>query len=321
MNMMRINRFDGKPTRAKSYAKWKNFSPGRLSESREIFGSLKVVVDQRLFSDSGSCLRNTHCIVMFVNAYETSITWNANCDVKICWKSTFYFQDDSRRLLYSVYPASEEGKKVFFWSLPSTICSDERSLHVIVAQYDPRNTPRSSCNHPIPLALLACQFRYKSPAYVVHEVIQRLTFTAGSCDSVLKCSQRPLKNASLPNLPHFIKDITEKSKVTDIIMVVGLIYVHRLKKTLPPEARGDFDTPYKIFLSSILVASKYLSDHSLQNKTIADITNGLYTIKDVNTMERSFLGLLKYDLWVDRDEVKKFLEEHRDLALDVDWDV
>ncbi|CAG8717149.1 13047_t:CDS:2, partial [Acaulospora morrowiae] len=52
---------------------------------------------------------------------------------------------------------------------------DERSLHVIVAQYDPKNTLRSSCNHPIPLALLACQFRYKSPAYVVNEVIQRLS--------------------------------------------------------------------------------------------------------------------------------------------------
>ncbi|CAG8545833.1 10259_t:CDS:1 [Acaulospora colombiana] len=142
-----------------------------------------------------------------------------------------------------------------------------------------------------------------------------IAFTADSCDSVLQCSQR--SNASLPDLLHFVKDITERSKVTDITMVVGLIYVHRLKKTLPPEARGDSDTPYKIFLSSILVASKYLSDHSLQNKTIADITNGLYTIKDVNTMERSFLGLLKYDLWVDYNEIKKFADEHQNLAVNV----
>ncbi|RHZ55455.1 hypothetical protein Glove_415g17 [Diversispora epigaea] len=144
-----------------------------------------------------------------------------------------------------------------------------------------------------------------------------MSFTAGSCDSVLQCSQRSLKNASLPNLLHFIKDITNKSRISKMTMIVGLIYVHRLKKTLPPQARGDFDTPYKIFLSTILVASKYLSDHSLQNKTIADITDGLYTVKDVNTMERSFLGLLKYDLWVDYDEVKNFEAEHRaDLELD-----
>ncbi|CAG8518255.1 5177_t:CDS:1 [Ambispora gerdemannii] len=103
-------------------------------------------------------------------------------------------------------------------------------------------------------------------------------------------------------------------------MVVGLIYVHRLKRTLPATARGDFDTPYKIFLSAILLASKYLSDHSLQNRNIADITNGLYSVKDVNTMERSFLGLLKYELWVDVDEVKKFLDQHRvELDIDVDW--
>ncbi|RIA91224.1 hypothetical protein C1645_692906 [Glomus cerebriforme] len=129
-----------------------------------------------------------------------------------------------------------------------------------------------------------------------------------------------MNNSSLPNLIHFIKSVTTKSRVSKMTMVVGLIYVDRLKKTLPSSARGDFDTPYKIFLSAILVASKYLSDHSLQNKTIADITDGLYTNKDVNTMERSFLGLLKYNLWVDADEVKSFLEEHRvELDIDVNW--
>ncbi|CAG8591377.1 13941_t:CDS:2 [Racocetra fulgida] len=65
---------------------------------------------------------------------------------------------------------------------------------------------------------------------------------------------------------------------------------------------------------------KYLSDQSLQNKTIADITDGLYTVKDINTMERSFLGLLKYDLWVDRNEVENFLDQHRvELEINFDW--
>jgi len=102
-------------------------------------------------------------------------------------------------------------------------------------------------------------------------------------------------------------------------IVVSLIYINRLKKTLPSTAQGDFDTPYKIFLSSILVASKYLSDHALQNKNIANITNGLYTNRDVNTMERSFLGMLRYDLWVEADEIKAFLEEHKVELVDIDW--
>ncbi|CAG8441584.1 8122_t:CDS:2 [Cetraspora pellucida] len=93
-----------------------------------------------------------------------------------------------------------------------------------------------------------------------------------------------------------------------------------IRRSLPSTARGDFDTPYKIFLSAILVASKYLSDQSLQNKTIADITDGLYTVKDINTMERSFLGMLKYDLWVDRHEVENFLDQHRvELKVNFDW--
>ena len=125
-----------------------------------------------------------------------------------------------------------------------------------------------------------------------------------------------MNNSSLPNLLHFIKDVTARSKISKMTMVVGLIYVDRLKKKLPSTARGDIDTPYKIFLSAILVASKYLSDHSLQNKNIADITNGLYTNRDVNTMERSFLCMLRYDLWVEADEVKAFLEEH---DININW--
>ncbi|CAG8528335.1 4205_t:CDS:2 [Paraglomus occultum] len=149
-----------------------------------------------------------------------------------------------------------------------------------------------------------------------------MSFTAGSCDSVLQCSQRSLKNASLPDLMHFIREITAKAKVSTTTMVIGLIYIHRLKKILPATARGDFDTPHKIFLSTILVASKFVCDESLQNKMIADVTGGLYSVRDVNTMERSFLGLLKYDLWVSGEEVKAFLEEHKhELDLGADWNM
>src|SRR5581483_12259421 len=138
----------------------------------------------------------------------------------------------------------------------------------------------------------------RSADYLIFFIFFLIAFTACSCDSVLKCSQRSRNNPSLPNLLQFIKDVTTRSKVSKMTIVVSLIYINRLKKTLPSTAQGDFDTPYKIFLSSILVASKYLSDHALQNKNIANITNGLYTNRDVNTMERSFLGMLRYDLWV-----------------------
>jgi hypothetical protein len=93
-------------------------------------------------------------------------------------------------------------------------------------------------------------------------------------------------------------------------MVISLIYLHRLKSKLPSHARGDFDTPFKLFLAAILVASKYTSEcgTSLTSHAVAKMTNGLYNARDVNLMERSFLGLIKFDLWVDVDEVKEFVE-------------
>lgn len=128
---------------------------------------------------------------------------------------------------------------------------------------------------------------------------------------VLQCEERSVSQHSMPNLLQFIKEISTKADVSPITLLVGLIYVHRLKKNLPALARGEFDTPYRIFLAAILVASKYLSDNSLHNKTIAMVTEGLFSLKDVNTMERSFLGLLKYELWVTDQEINEFLEEHR----------
>lgn len=93
---------------------------------------------------------------------------------------------------------------------------------------------------------------------------------------------------------------------------MSLIYLHRLKLRLPRYARGDYDTPYRLFLAAILTASKFMSEGGtgLTSQMISQITDGLYSAKDVNLMERSFLGLMRYELWIDVDEVKLFLQEN-----------
>lgn len=37
---------------------------------------------------------------------------------------------------------------------------------------------------------------------------------------------------------------------------------------------------------------------------------GVYTSREVNLMERSFLGLIGYELWVAVEEIKEFLDEY-----------
>ncbi|KAF9574539.1 hypothetical protein EC968_006151 [Mortierella alpina] len=48
------------------------------------------------------------------------------------------------------------------------------------------------------------------------------------------------------------------------------------------------------------------------NRLFSKITNGLYTLRDINTMERSFLGLLKFSLFVTEEDVLGFIQSHQD---------
>lgn len=94
-----------------------------------------------------------------------------------------------------------------------------------------------------------------------------------------------------------------------------LIYLLRLKSKLPDNAKGGPDTPYRLFLAAVLTSSKYLSETGtgLTSTHLSALTNSLYTPKDINRMERSFLGLIRYDLWVSTQEIQSFITLYGDL--------
>lgn len=88
--------------------------------------------------------------------------------------------------------------------------------------------------------------------------------------------------------------------------------MNRLKLGLPSHAHGDTDTPYRLFIAAILIASKFLSETGtcLTSQAIVVMTNHVYTPKDINQMERSFLGLIKYNLFVNVQSIKEYLDVH-----------
>ncbi|GJJ68834.1 hypothetical protein EMPS_01180 [Entomortierella parvispora] len=117
------------------------------------------------------------------------------------------------------------------------------------------------------------------------------------------------QSISQPGLIHFLRTICAHAKVSELALVISLIYVDRLKKVLTSMARGDPDTPFKIILSALLVVKKFLDEDSFGlNRLFSKIT--LYTLSDINTMERSFLGLLQYRVFVTDEEVSQFLACH-----------
>ncbi|KAG1586211.1 hypothetical protein G6F48_006746 [Rhizopus delemar] len=114
------------------------------------------------------------------------------------------------------------------------------------------------------------------------------------------------KSRSLPPLEEFIHSLSERTKLSSPTLLLSVLYLLRLKTKLPATAKGASDTPYRLFLASILTSSKYLCDqHSLTSRRLSEMT--VYSAKEINSMERSFLSLLRYDLWVTTDHLGEVL--------------
>lgn len=120
----------------------------------------------------------------------------------------------------------------------------------------------------------------------------------------------------LPPLNEFIYEFYKrKNDFPCAVKLFTLIYLLRLKSKLPDNARGGYDTPYRLFLAAVLTSSKYLSETGtgLTSVTLSYLTHHVYTPKDINRMERSFLGLIRYDLWVSADDIQSFMKSYGDL--------
>ncbi|KAI8636009.1 hypothetical protein BD408DRAFT_398095 [Parasitella parasitica] len=150
-----------------------------------------------------------------------------------------------------------------------------------------------------------------------------LAFTTLTAQNLLNCSAS--KNCrSLPPLSDFIQDLYSRATskrssyrggLSCAVKLFALIYLFRLKSKLPDHAKGGFDTPYRLFLAAVLASSKYLSETGtgLTSTHLSVLTNSVYTPKDINQMERSFLGLICYDLWVSAKDIQSFIKLYGDL--------
>lgn len=52
----------------------------------------------------------------------------------------------------------------------------------------------------------------------------------------------------------------------------------------------EFDTPYKMFIAAVILASKFVEDANTMAHSIYKLVAPLYNARAINEMERSFLG-------------------------------
>ncbi|KAI7904048.1 uncharacterized protein BX663DRAFT_506209 [Cokeromyces recurvatus] len=122
-----------------------------------------------------------------------------------------------------------------------------------------------------------------------------IAYTAIHVKTLLKCSKERhyYQQRLLPTLPIFIRHIFYHCKLTPTILIIAIIYLGRLKSNLPRKSRGEFDTPYKMFIAAVILASKFAEDSNKIAHSIYRLVAPLYNHKEINEMERSFLGVVQ----------------------------
>ncbi|KAI8870035.1 hypothetical protein GQ42DRAFT_106459, partial [Ramicandelaber brevisporus] len=111
----------------------------------------------------------------------------------------------------------------------------------------------------------------------------------------------------IPVLSRFIQQLVAHARVPIGTLLASMVYLERLKRRLPKEARGMECTCHRVFLAALIVAGKYFNDVSSKNKYWARYSV-VFSVAEVNLMEKQLLALLDYDLRVEQDDFVERLE-------------
>lgn len=131
------------------------------------------------------------------------------------------------------------------------------------------------------------------------EMVQLLVTTT---ESVIRLSRHSYPsppnspNAKVPSLEKFIMALITHSNVQTPTLMSALVFLCRLRDVLPPRSHGMETTHHRIFLGTLITAAKTLNDSSPLNKHWAHYTDGLLSVREVNTVEREILNSLQWNL-------------------------
>ncbi|KAI8886167.1 hypothetical protein K501DRAFT_244699 [Backusella circina FSU 941] len=144
-----------------------------------------------------------------------------------------------------------------------------------------------------------------------HEALS--DFITLTTNNILPLKPTTKDKTPLPNFDLFVFEFIQRANLPCAVFLFTLIYLVRLKSKLPKNAHGASDTPFRLFLAAVLTSSKYLLERGMSNISMALMTCQLYTAREINHMERSFLRLLRYDLWVSVNEIHAFMNVYGEL--------
>ncbi|KAF7298062.1 Alternative cyclin Pcl12 [Mycena chlorophos] len=104
-------------------------------------------------------------------------------------------------------------------------------------------------------------------------------------------------------LPYFIAYALHRTKLHQAVTYAALVLLQRLKARFPT-ARGS--SGHRLFISAFMIASKVICDDTYSNKSWSIVAQGMFSLREINQMEREMCSYLDWELTVDNPILSNF---------------
>jgi len=176
---------------------------------------------------------------------------------------------------------------------------------------DPRknlsNAPRNP-HRPVPPSSASHGPGPRTESFYGHEEIARLS--GRFITHLFACPDLPPASThSQSRLPYFIAYALHRTKLHDAVTIAALILLQRLKARFPT-ARGS--SGHRLYISAFMIASKVICDDTYSNRSWSIVAQGMFSLREINQMEREMCSYLEWELNVDNATLMLFESKLRE---------
>ncbi|PWN25791.1 hypothetical protein BDZ90DRAFT_62895 [Jaminaea rosea] len=141
------------------------------------------------------------------------------------------------------------------------------------------------------------------------ELCERVILALFSCpldstSSSVSSSPSSSTTKAAPRLSEFIAYALHRTRLPLAVTHQALFLLKRLKSRFPA-ARGS--SGHRLFISALMLASKSTCDDTYSNKSWTIVGQGLFSLREVNQMERELFGYLGFRVNVEIEELDDFV--------------
>ncbi|KIJ32876.1 hypothetical protein M422DRAFT_183916, partial [Sphaerobolus stellatus SS14] len=106
-----------------------------------------------------------------------------------------------------------------------------------------------------------------------------------------------------PTIAHFIAYALYRTKLHTSVVFTELYLLSRLKYKFP---YSKASSGHRLLIPTFMIAHKLLDDNSYENNSWAVVTHGIFSLQELNQMEREICRFLQWQLCIDPEDLADF---------------